>query len=346
MKSGAPGLLSRSGWRRADLAHSTNNQVIIGACSFGRPIAPFVLSFLESWTQWFSKIQVVVSDLTPSEIRALSAAYPNATIVDLGRFASSLQSPVHRVASKTEVWRDLGVEFASRRDVRGAILADIDTVAVRDPSALCSGDFVLTVRSQGFFLNTGVIGLSSGGLASSLLRDWVHQTEVILRTPSLLAQAISPTQPFGAPDQMAIMQLVRAHPGARSGVFQDRTVNFVPCAEFNACENQIDVSRARVYHLKSSLQRFLLERHPLTGARTLADSKAQLLSAISFNSIGLDKIHAALPGFDSRVFHFRCPRFLRSDLSSCWAADMYNRTAADLRNLSQRARSLKQRVLW
>lgn len=296
----------------------------IGACVYGVHYAPMVLSFLETWSQWGNV--TLISDLGPEIDSELVSAYPKLTVVPLEAKISS--SANVRISQKMIFWERLGAALSTET---AAIFADIDTVAIGDPMGMLKGDLVLTRREPGsrFFLNTGVVGLSTRALKSDLIREWRALTNRIISTPDLLRQAVSSDHPYGGGDQMAIMQLVNLPGHAR---FDDLEVSLVDCETYNACGNFVD-SRAKVLHLKAALHSYLLNRRPLVGERKVQDSVLQLTAATQANAQGRQRL---LDAGVSRlrvgeVYDFRLPMFARDDFTVPKAVEILFKSDAVLR---------------
>jgi hypothetical protein len=191
------------------------------------------------------------------------------------------------------------------------------------------GDIVLTIREPDshYFLNTGVVGLSKAALRSNFLPEWRKRTDEIIHSPALLKLATSRKHPYGAGDQMAVMQLLGPLSPSDDPHYRDLSVRTVPCHEFNACENVVDVEQARVLHLKTTLQDFLLRRRPFSGERRHEDSIDQLRIALAENARGLARMRG-VPEKRKAQFRFRTPYLMSPDLSVPFMVRLAYRSAA------------------
>lgn len=278
-------------------------------CLYGNEFAPLLLSFLESWRHVSTNIIVGYYDIHTDIITAVAEAYPEARFVHQASEIIGKKSA--RISSKLRYWKALSHEVG--RESSYSIFADIDTVAIDEVKGIAQGDINVTVRrpTSKYFLNSGILGISNAALASSFFSDWLDQTEAILKDPNVLTIATSSEHHFGGGDQMALMLLLGVSENSRAvPCYGGLSVRYVECDEYNACENTIDIRKAKIIHLKASLQNYLLRRTPLVGERRAADSHAQLSIALASNRLGLARL-GDVHGSVKDALSFRTPRAAR-----------------------------------
>lgn len=290
--------------------------VAVAVASYGDKYLPMLLSFLEAWGRAFPKICLAIGDVSEHVVEDIAAAFPSVEIIPTG-LAFSKDEQV-RISQKMRLWRLLA-DHPTLREHEFTIFADADTVLVKDVSDFCRGDIVVTMRGaeSRFILNTGVVGLSREALIAEFVKDWSERNEKIIGDPALLEKATSPSEIYGGGDQMALIQMLGLRRGVASFSYKGLQGRAVDCEVFNACENTIDPAKARVYHLKASLHKFLLERRPFLGTRRLEDSILQLRAAIEDNEAAICRMRAIgiAPDRVEKFYSFRLPRGIRSDLS-------------------------------
>lgn len=302
----------------------------IAACAYGKKYLPMLLCFLESWSRWGNV--TLLCDLPAGATDCLRRAYPGVKIVDYP--VKVAKSTDIRISQKMIFWEYLGKIVPPD----ATIFADIDTIALKDPSPILAMDINVTQRepSSMFYLNTGVVALSQRALESNFLSAWRAETERIIFNPELLAIATSRAPPYGGGDQMAIMKVLGLPANPH---FDSLTVALRPCDTFNACSNRI-IPDAHVVHLKAALHDFLLSRKPLIGDRQAKDSIMQLDSAIRTNSEGLQRLkEAGVPDSGILLFKFKLPRMLRADYTVPSLVSTYYRAQAAVRATVGRVRT-------
>lgn len=290
----------------------------VAACVYGLDFLPLLATFLESWSRWSDGLTVFYSDVPPASVNALAAAYPQAELVEWP--VSLDRSKNVRISQKMLLWKAVAARLALEdQRARHVIFADIDTIALKDPAPMCVGDIVVSHRSEGssILLNSGVVALSENALRSPFMEQWFAKTEAVLRSETLMMEAVDPRGPYGGGDQMALMNLLGISRQSRWPThWGELALGHVACGEFNACENHVDLAAARILHLKASIQSFLLRRHPFTGSRTPQDTAASVEAARRMSSSALQRLDVA--GVDTSVFEFKLPYGVREDCSVPW----------------------------
>jgi hypothetical protein len=266
------------------------------------------LSFIESWSKHCPAIYVAYADMPASFADNISAAYPSVILVPYG-FRPDRNMNV-RISQKMLFWEELAARIA-RDGFDNMCLADIDTVALRDFSALFSADVVFTRREAGarFFLNTGVVALSRRASSAGFVTAWREITDTILTDPSLLAQATDPRLPYGGGDQMAAITLLGGDVMNIRDDWQGLSIALAPCELYNLCSNDGELGQAHVVHLKASLHAFLLDRRPLVGERSAAQAREVLQTAYALNAQGRARLRQnGVHAWEAdRMFSFRLP---------------------------------------
>lgn len=289
-------------------------KVVICSCVYGHSFPPFILSFLESWLSYSAKIILLTHELPKGVLEELKETYPQVDFVS--ESINLNKSHAKRIAQKMYYWKILA-QLASSEALDYAIFADIDTIAVQDPRSLCRGDITITLRSADsqYILNSGILSLSKRALSSSFIDQWEKETSRVVSIPSLLRTALSPDDIYGAPDQMALANVLGITKDCKEGCFPSLSVSSAPCSIYNACENNLNPSLAKVIHLKSSLQAFLIKRKPLIGDRKTKDSLYQIKAAINANTKGINRLRVSSCRKQS-IYQFKMPIFIRRDMSS------------------------------
>ena len=286
----------------------------VGACVFGNEMLPLLATFLESWSNFSDRVAICYAELPADDVEALRVTYPN---VDFLLFDTRLRREREaRIGQKMQFWAELSRYFNSlleRCDY--TIFADIDTIAIRSPQEMLCSDVVLTLRSDDsqFLLNSGVVALSDRALSSLFCEEWAATTTAVYASPSELRRSLDQSRIFGGPGQMALINMLGISREHLPSVWHQLSIAYVPCSVFNACENQIDVEVAKVLHLKSSMQDFLLRRKPFIGDRNSNQAAPAIQIARSVSSLARWRIRTA--GFDTRKFEFRLPFGSRADCS-------------------------------
>jgi hypothetical protein len=245
------------------------------------------------------------------------------------------------------LWLTLA-EHAGIRESDFVVFADADTVLVRDIPDFCQGDVVVTLRSprSSFLLNSGVVGLSSKAIASGFVKEWAARNEVIISDPQRLAAAVSPHGIYGGGDQMALIEMLGLDDPAQRAAYGQLSIRTVPCRQFNACENAIDLDEVRVVHQKAALHKFLLERRPLIGPRKMQDSIFQLRAAIDANQAAIQRMknNGVCGARIDELYRFRLPRGVKGDLSVPFPVLAAHKAVAAARRMGGRLlRQLKLR---
>jgi len=290
----------------------TSRSICIAACVYGSEFSPLLATFLESWSNFNHDVYIAYDKIPAVLIAALSAAYPRTHFVEFK--AVTAKKKAIKISQKMIFWEGLSRSIkATNTDYDFVIFADIDTIAVRDPSPICSADIVITKRSQdsNILLNSGVVSVSRAALDSGFIEAWAERNKHILTSPQELADAISPVLPFGGADQKALIDLLGINAESEGGTWNNLQVEMKPCAEFNACENKVDFNILRILHLKASVQSYLLRRQPFIGPRTPKDTALSVTTAIQMLRSATERIR---PSRDlSRHLTFRTPVGARAD---------------------------------
>lgn len=316
--------------------------VAVAVASYGDKYLPMLLSFLESWGSRYPNIYLAIGDVSDQVVEDVAAAFPSVEIIPTSLSFSADEQV--RISQKMRLWCILA-DHPGLREHDFTIFADADTILVEEIADFCDDDIVVTMRNGAarFLINTGIVGLSRRALAAEFVRDWSAKNEEIISNPALLAKATSPDEIFGGGDQMALIQMLGMRRGATDLTYNGIHVRLVECDVFNACENKVDPAKARVFHLKASLHKFLLERRPLIGERRLEDSLLQLRAAIRANETATNRMRS-LGISQARIdalYRLRLPRGMRSDLSLPPALMTFHRANAAARRT---ARSILLRV--
>jgi hypothetical protein len=303
--------------------------VAVAVALYGDKYLPMLLSFLESWGRLFPPIYLAIGDVSEQVVEDIAATFPSVELVPAALSFSKDEQV--RISQKMRLWRLLA-NHPKLQEHEFTIFADADTVLVRDISDFCRGDIVVTMRGaeSQFILNTGIVGLSREALLAEFVQDWSEANEKIIGDPALLEKATSPKEIYGGGDQMALIQMLGLARGVVSFSYKGLNGRAVDCEIFNACENTIDPAKASVYHLKASLHKFLLERRPLLGVRRLEDSIVQLRAAIEDNRTAICRMRSlGIPRARvEKLYSFRLPRGIRSDLSLPAVLMAFHRTNA------------------
>lgn len=216
-----------------------------------------------------STTEVYFQDLPDGFLDCVSRAYPRVRFVETHfDFSKNL---IQRISSKTLVW-----DLACRQQPDGELLAfvDVDTIVLKDVSAFLADpgvDVVFTWKDEHFQLNSGVMLARAGQGTRNFFQEWLRQTQEILRTPALYAQANSRNFPYGGGDQMALYQIVGYRPGQH--VYEvsvsGTSVGFraVPCAFLNETNSAPIRPDTHVIHYKGGWQPILLDGKPFSSYR-------------------------------------------------------------------------------
>jgi hypothetical protein len=207
-------------------------------------------------------------DMPPRILEALRIVAPNAQFVKTDFDFSA--DPLQRISSKVLSWQRAASEWDSEQELA---FCDSDTLVRKTLTSFFDNrtDVILTAKSQSIPLNSGVV-LARGGVATSaFFRAWRAETERILQTPELFAQANDMSQPYGGTDQMALYQMIAYEAGRTDYTIacgeQSVRVRLEPCARLNETNSRPLADEIHVVHYKAGWQRILLDGRPFSRFR-------------------------------------------------------------------------------
>lgn len=217
-------------------------------------------------------ITVYWQDLPATLFAAVRAAFPRVDFLETAlRFD---RDPLQRISSKVRCWQRASEEHAGP-----LVFADCDTLVRGELGSFfgkSEADIVFTTKPEERVpLNTGVLLVTANTATRTFFRRWLEETEHILQTPELFAQANDRTQPYGGTDQMSWMRLLDYDRTRETYAvtLADQTVRLraEPCAILNETNSRLlsdPPGRAiRVIHYKAGWQRILLDGRPFSAGR-------------------------------------------------------------------------------
>lgn len=295
-------------------------KVSVKTVVFGNDYIPMLITFLESACGKNVSGVVGYANVTETLISPLTRVYEDWTFQKIE--IENDPKNIHRnISKKMSGWRQ--IIDTNSRDGDLILFQDCDTIFTEffDSEDLKGIDIGITVKdaAEKFRLNTGVVVLRNSPVMRDFVQKWETITEEILNCDDKLNTATSEKFPYGGGDQMALWQLLELNNeklnGKKNVYFKDLKVSLLKTAEYNACENRINPSLAKIIHFKGAFHRLLLEGEPFLSERTEVLSQFQLAMAYSYNYRAVARLLSsrAIEQTELINFIFSRPRQMSSD---------------------------------
>lgn len=156
-----------------------------------------------------------------------------------------------KISMKMKIWAE-AIEKACNDSL---CFIDNDTVICKSPESLLKdSDVIFTDKDEQFQINTGVVLVNPSRATIALFQDWMQETMRIVRDERLLHQAVSPMNPYGGADQMALHRLIDYKKEKKIYSYHttcgEVRLIAVPCAQYNQT-NSVPLSPdIWIYHYK------------------------------------------------------------------------------------------------
>lgn len=262
-----------------------------------------------------AKTSIYWEDINEDTIDLLRSAFPQSqwTQTDF-HFSTDI---TRRISSKTLVWEKAAHDFKWSDEWLAFI--DADTLVIKDIfSFLKSKDaeILLTYRKGSFPINSGVVLAKSSMQTASFFTHWREQTESVLETPELYAQANNKMLPYGGADQMALHLMLgyslkkqRYEYVLRNG--EVVSVSMERCEDLNETLSVSITDQTRIIHYKGGWRSILFEHGPFTKNRPKKDSwEMFLLYHRTFQESITSLNERTNKNFSSADFGFHKPFYL------------------------------------
>lgn len=287
--------------------------------NYGPRHVGMLLAHLQSVAQTHPQAAVSVywQDLPAAVIDALRAAFSQVDFIETAlRFD---RDQLQRISSKVRCWTRAIEEHSGE-----LVFADSDTLVRGDLSGYLAKrevDLVFTTKTEERVpLNTGVMLTTANAASRTFFRRWSEETEHILKTPELFAQANDRSLPYGGTDQMSFQRIVGYERTRESYTvpIEDQCVRLhaEPCAVLNETNSRPlstpEGRLIRVVHYKGGWQRILLDGRPFSPARPRQSSWEMLAFFFETFASALARVNAAAQrNFTARDFGIVWPWYLR-----------------------------------
>lgn len=223
-----------------------------------------------------SETTVYWEDIPKNQRNYVTKAFPTVKFVDTAfNFSNDVTK---RIASKTLVLEKAAHE---NQDKDGWLFfMDADMLVTKDPLlylSKTSGNIIVTERlGANFWLNTGSIACKNVPGIPAFFTKWRKETEKVLRSPDLYQQANDKKKPYGAADQMSLINIMSYQPDKK--MYTVPISNFLlsfevaPCDILNQTVSAPILADTYVIHYKGSWSAILFDGAPFGGFRPKAES--------------------------------------------------------------------------
>lgn len=196
-----------------------------------------------------NNITVYWQDTDDDIICALQQLWPYIGFVKTAYDISG--SSCKKIPMKMQLWTE-AIEKAWNDSL---CFIDNDTVICQTPESLLrDSDVIFTDKDEQFQINTGVVLVNPSKTTIAFFQDWMQETMRIVRDERLLQQAVSPINPYGAADQMALHRLLGYKKEKKIYSYHttcgEVRLIAVPCSQYNQT-NSVPLSPdIWIYHYK------------------------------------------------------------------------------------------------
>ncbi len=284
---------------------------------YGKRYGGMLLNLLYSITHSNpgARVSIFWQDIDET-VKVLTEVFPNATFINLSKDMGD--DLVDRIANRIHLWGDIIRQNPSDH----IVFLDVDMLVEKDISHFFteySADVFFTYKDEIYPINGGIALTRASESTAAFFNEWAKKTDVILADPSLKRMSISRQYPYGAPDQMALNQLI--------GYSRDKTiytvtidgfdisVHGIPCNTLNETNSCPITDDMHVIHYKGGWHSILLEGTDFTSRRPKSDSWEMYIHYLTTYRNACAYVRKQLGREASgKIFGVRVPFYLNSSL--------------------------------
>jgi hypothetical protein len=309
-------------------------------------LLPLLHSIKESNPE--ATISLYWEDIDSETILQFSQAFPQLQCIETNfDFSNDITK---RISSKTLVWERAARDNESESG--WLIFLDADMLVIKELASFLENftdDAIFTERSGQFPINSGVIAARPSKGTAEFFTSWLNETQNILGTPTLYAQANDKSLPYGGADQMALHRLLNYRgydPHNRRyavSLAADSRFHFssTECSYLNETYSVPITDVTHILHYKGGWRGILFEGGAFTRNRPKSASWDMYVLYIRYFKEAVSKLNATLgTNYKTSDFGFSIPFYInpqtleeRRGLYSCffllsWARSFPRRALA------------------